>query len=180
MRNPVLVKRYVEGLAGALNGEDEYARVRHELEAFASLLDGHGLLGTVLLRPFLATSKKAAIVAGVLEKQGASPKARRFLLLLVRHRRLGLLPEVVGRLPVHWRERQGVRSFEVKSVVPLKPRQRARLEEELRRIEGTSVFCDYGLDSSLVGGLLVKRGNLVYDVSLKGQLERLKSVIQER
>ena len=40
--------------------------------------------------------------------------------------------------------------------------------------------CAYALDPSIVGGLLVRKGNTVYDVSLKGQLERLKEIIRER
>ena len=37
-----------------------------------------------------------------------------------------------------------------------------------------------GLIASLVGGLTVGKGNRVYDVSLKGQLDRLKDKISER
>jgi len=180
MKNHLLVRRYVEGLAGALKSEEEYARVHGELAAFCGLLESHRTLGPILFRPFLATSRKAAIVREILDREKASAKTCRFLLLLVHHRRLDILAAVVRHLPVRWKEGQGVRTFEVRSVVPLKAGQRARLEEELRRLEGTAVSCDYGLDPALVGGLSVKRGNLVYDVSLKGQLERLKSVIQER
>ncbi|MBM3312296.1 MAG: ATP synthase F1 subunit delta [Candidatus Aminicenantes bacterium] len=180
MKSPVLVKRYVEGLAAALKDEAEFELVHRDIAAFAAALESHSALGTVLLRPFLATAKKEAIVRGILDAQGGSPKTRRFLLLLARHRRLDILPAVVKALPVLWRERRGVRTFEVASVVPLAQGQRTRLEAELRRVEGTDVSCVYKLDPGLVGGLLVKCGNLVYDVSLKGQLERLRSVIQER
>jgi F-type H+-transporting ATPase subunit delta len=180
MRNPILVKRYTEGLAAALKSEAEFALVFGEIAAFAKLLESHPRLGGVLLRPFLATAKKAAIVREVLEREGVSPKTRRFLLLLVQHRRLEILSSVVRDLPAMWKERQGVRTFEVRSAFPLSDRQKARLEAELRRLEEKPVHCAYGLDPGLVGGLLVKRGNLVYDVSLKGQLERLISVIKER
>jgi F-type H+-transporting ATPase subunit delta len=180
MRNPVLVKRYAEGLVAALKSEEEYALVHGEIEAFAGLLKSYPQLGGILLRPFLATAKKEAIVREVLEREEFSPKSRRFLLLLVRHHRLEILFAVVQDLPSLWKERRGVRTFEVRSVVPLDDRRRARLEEELRRLEGAPVSCVYGLDPGLVGGLLVRKGNLVYDASLKGQLERLKTVISER
>jgi F-type H+-transporting ATPase subunit delta len=180
MKSRVLVRRYVEGLAGALKDEAGFELVHREIAGFAAELESHPLLGAVLLRPFLATSKKAAIIRNILEAQGASPKTRRFLLLLAGHRRLDILAAVVKALPVLWKERRGVRTLEVVSVVPLAESQRTRLEAELRRVEGTGVSCDYRLDPNLVGGLLVRCGNFVYDVSLKGQLERLKSVIQER
>jgi len=180
MRNPVLVRRYAEGLAAALKSEEEFALVQGELSAFAALLESHPKLGLVLLRPFLTTAKKTAIAREILEREGYAPKSRRFLLLLVQHRRLEILFPVVRDLPVIWRERQGVRSFEVRSVVPLTDAMRARLEDELRRLEGAPVRCSYGLDPELVGGLLVRKGNLVYDMSIRGQLDRLKAVISER
>ena len=180
MRNPVLVKRYAEGLAAALKSEEEFALVQGELAAFSALLESHPKLGPILLRPFLTTAKKTAIAREILEREGYAPKSRRFLLLLVQHRRLDILSSVVRDLPALWLERRGVRSFEVRSVVPLNHGMRARLEDELRRLEGAPVRCSYDLDPELVGGLLVRKGNLVYDMSLRGQIDRLKALISER
>jgi F-type H+-transporting ATPase subunit delta len=180
MKNPLLARRYAAGLAAALKDEAEYARVYRDVAGFASLLDRHAALGEALRRQFLSKAKKAAIAGEILDREGASPKSRRFILLLLHHRRLEILSQVVNDLPNVWRERRGVRSFEIRSVIPLTDGQRARLEAELGRLEGASVHCDYGLDPGLVGGLLVRKGNLVYDVSLKGQLERIQAVISER
>ena len=180
MRNQVLVKRYAEGLAAALKSEEEFVLVHGEISAFAALLKDHPNLGPVLLRPFLTTAKKTAIARDIFEGEGWSSKTRRFLFLLIHHRRVELLFPILRDLPTVWRERQGVRTFEVFSVVPLTEDQRARLERELRRLESGPVQCSYGLDPALVGGLLVRKGNLVLDTSLKGQLERIKAVLSER
>ena len=56
---------------------------------------------------------------------------------------------------------------------------KARLEAELRRIENRPVHCDYVLDPSIVGGLRVGRGNLVYDASVQGNLNQMKEQIQQ-
>jgi ATP synthase F1 delta subunit len=180
MKNDVPVNRYTEGLAGALRTAEEYETVSKELAGFAGLLTSHALLRETLLRPFIPAARKTAILHDVLDHQAYRDKTRRLLLLLAQHGRLDILADIVAALPAHWQKRQGVVTFEVRSVVLLKDTQIARLEEELRTIEKGPVACTYALDPAIVGGLVIRKGNKVYDVSLKGQLERLKEKIRER
>ena len=153
---------------------------RVKLEEFSGILTNHVRLSTLLLRPFVSSTKKAEIIGEILDREKFRPKSRRFLLLLIRHRRLDLLPEVVRDLPARWKDLHGIRTFEVRSVVPLSDGQKGRLEAELARLEEAPVFCSYGLDPALVGGLFIRKGNRVYDASVKGELERLKDIIGER
>jgi len=180
MRNQALVKRYAEGLAGALKSVEEYDAVRRELSEFSDILETNANLRDVLLRPFLPAEKKTRIVEDVLDRQSCLEKTRRFVHLLLRHRRMEILSPVLRDLPSLWNEHHGVVSFEIRSVVPVEDGQRIKLEAELRKLEGRPVSCAYVLDPGIVGGLYIKKGNMVYDVSLKGQLERLKEIIRER
>jgi F-type H+-transporting ATPase subunit delta len=180
MKNDVLINRYAEGLAGALRTEEEYKAVSVELGEFAGLLESHDLLRATMLQPFVPAARKTEVLEDILARQGYQDKTRRLILLLAEHGRLDILGDIVRVLPALWNERQGVVTFEVRSVVPLKEGQRVRLEETLRSLERRPVSCAYALDPSIVGGLLVRKGNMIYDVSLKGQLERLKEIIRER
>jgi F-type H+-transporting ATPase subunit delta len=180
MRNPLLIKRYAEGLAGALPDDGEFEVVYRELTEFSALLLGHVRLQSLLLRPFVSSTKKAGIIDEILSLENYRDKTKRFLHLLLRHRRLEILPAVVRDLPAIWKERRGVRTFEVWSVVPVSETQKGRLERELSRLESAPVSCSYGLDPALVGGLFIRKGNRVYDASLKGELGRLQDIISER
>jgi len=180
MRSRILVKRYTGGLAAALKTEEEFGAVSRELAEFSDLLESNEIVRRVLLSPYLEAAKKARIIGEIISQRTYRGKTGRFLLLLLRQRRLDLLLEVVAALPDLWKKRHGVVAFEVRSVVSLSDSQRSRLEKELSRLERRPVFCNYLLDSGLVGGLTIKKGNLVYDVSLRGQLERFKENIRER
>jgi ATP synthase F1 delta subunit len=180
MKNQTLVKRYTQGLAAALTSPSEYETVLRELAEFSSLLETNKGLGLAICRPFLNAAKKGRIIQAILDAQGAQGKTARFLEVLLRHGRMEILPDVLAALPDVWRGGRGILSFEVRSIVPLDEARKARLEAELVRIESRPVHCDYVLDPSIVGGLRVGRGNLVYDVSLKGQLEKLKDQISKR
>ncbi len=180
MKSRVLIKRYTEGLAGALKNEAEYGAVRSDLADFGRLLQGHRQLRDILFRPFLKTAKKTQIVQDLLEKKSYQAKTARFLLLLLQHRRLDALSQITEDLPVRWREKQGILTFEVRSVVPLKDSQKQKLEKQIEQLEKSAVHLTYQIDPAIVGGLYIKKGNMAYDVSLKGQLTRLKEKISER
>jgi len=81
---------------------------------------------------------------------------------------------------VRWREKQGILTFEVRSVVPLKDGQKRKLQTQIEQLEKSAVHLTYEIDPAIVGGLYIKKGNMAYDVSLKGQLTRLKEKINER
>ena len=106
-------------------------------------------------------------------------KTKRFLLLLVENTRLMLLPEILECLPALWNEEQGIATFEVSSVIPLNANQKKRLEEKLSQLEKRPVALSYRLDPSLIGGLSIRKGNIVYDASIQGDLERIKQKIAE-
>ncbi|MHC4737145.1 MAG: ATP synthase F1 subunit delta, partial [Planctomycetota bacterium] len=85
----------------------------------------------------------------------------------------------IESLPEVWNEQKGTYTFEVASVVPLTDEQRKKLGKKLELLEKRPVELKYRIDPELVGGLWVRRGNIVYDVSIKGNLMKLKEEISE-
>jgi len=179
MKNLILVKRYTQGLAGALKDEPEFIAVNRQLAEFRELVSTHGALKGTLASPFVAARKKTQVIKDVLAVSGFTGKASRFVLLLLGHNRLGLLRDILEALPVVWNERRGVAAFEVSSVVTLADAQKKRLKAELERLEGRPVFLRYSIDPGLVAGFLLQRGNVIYDASLSGHLAKIKERISE-
>jgi F-type H+-transporting ATPase subunit delta len=151
----------------------------NELGEFAHFFSSHEELQDTLQSPFLPATKKTEIATRILEILSVGDKARRFLLLLVENGRLALLPEILEHLPVLWNREQGIVTFEVSSVIPLSSEQKKRLEEKLTSLEQSPVMLTYKMDHSLIGGLSIRKGNIVYDASIQGDLERLKQKIAE-
>ncbi len=150
-----------------------------ELSEFDKFLSAHTDLKDTLASRFLPATKKTEIAEQVLERSSIGDKTRRFLLLLVENGRLALLPKILEMLPLVWNEEHGIVSFEVSSVIPLSTEQRKRLEEKLAVYENSPVSLTYKIDPSLIGGLSIRKGNIVYDASIRGDLEKLKQKIAE-
>jgi F-type H+-transporting ATPase subunit delta len=179
MKNPTLVKRYAVGLVGALRDETEFALVHGELLAFQALFKTNPELTKVLESPFVPSKKKNQIITNILAASPLSVKTVRFLGLLVEHGRLDILEEVLLEAPLLWKEKQGTQTFDVSSAFSLTPQQKERLQAELERREGKPVFLDYRIDPDLLGGLSLRKGNVIYDVSIQGRLAKLKEKMAE-
>jgi F-type H+-transporting ATPase subunit delta len=179
MKSPILVKRYAQGLAGALEDEDEFSKVSRELAEFQELLSAHGVLPETLASPFVAARKKARVISDVLARSGFTAKTSRLILLLLEHNRLEILGDILEALPVIWNERRGVATFEVRSVIALAVSQKQRLQAELERLEGRPVFLRYSIDPALIAGFALQKGNVIYDASLRGHLAKIKQTISE-
>ena len=179
MKSQILVKRYTLGLVNSIKDEAEFSALIGELSAFSGLLHTHKELKDTLLNPFLPTSRKVQIAHELLATTSIRKKAQRCILLLVENDRLELLPEIIESLPDAWNEEKGVDTYEVASVVPLSDDQRKKLKVKLERLEKKPVVLKYRIDPELVGGLMIKRKNIVYDISIKGSLLKLKEKIIE-
>jgi F-type H+-transporting ATPase subunit delta len=175
----ILVKRYAQGLAGALGDDAEFAAVSRELAEFQERISSHAALKEILASPFVAARKKKRVIQDILAALDFQEKTKRLVLLLLEHGRLDLLGDILEELPALWNERRGVATFEVNSVVSLGEGQKKKLREKLERLEGRPVFLRYSIDPGLVAGLSLKKGNLIYDASVRGNLAKIKERISE-
>jgi F-type H+-transporting ATPase subunit delta len=175
----ILVKRYAQGLAGALGDDAEFTAVFRELTEFQEQISGHAALKEILASPFVDARKKTRVIQDILAALDLQEKTRRIILLLLEHGRLNLLGAILEELPALWNERRGVTTFEVSSVVSLGEGQKKKLQERLERLEGRPVFLRYSIDPGLVAGLSLKKGNLIYDASVRGNLAKIKERISE-
>lgn len=179
MKNQVLVRKYAQGLVQAVKEKPEFEAVRAELRSFLDLYAGQAELRSALASPFMNAPKKARILEEVLVRSRAGEKTARFLSLLLEHKRMDLLKDIVDILPESWNEKLGILTFEVTSVVVLTDEQKARLRGALEAVEKNPVNLVFRIDPGIVGGLSLKKGHIVYDVSVQGHLNQLKERIQQ-
>jgi len=179
MKNHILVKRYTQGLVNSIKSEKEFRPLYEELTDFSQLRSTHEELKEILSNPFVTKSKKREIIEELLAKKSFGDKASRFVLLLLENNRFELLPDILDLLPELWDEERGILTFEVASVVPLREDQKKKIQEKLELLEKKPVVLKYRIDPDLIGGLWIKKGNIVYDTSIRGHLLKLKERICE-
>ncbi len=100
-----------------------------------------------------------------------------FVRLLVENRRLNLLPEIVAQFELLRAEAESRLEATVVSAFPLDAVQLKSLEQGLKRKLGRDVHLSARVDSALVGGVVIRAGDLVIDGSVQGRLTELTSFL---
>ena len=165
----------------------EYAHALGSLPAWSALLAaGAAVAATegaeaLFGNPRVSAVELVNLIAGVASDSGASvgPDGRNFLAALAHNRRLALLPEIAAQYAALRAEAERTLEVEVTTAQALSAQQRARLAAALQRRFGREVRLAETLDPGLVGGAIVRAGDLVIDGSLQGRLARLEQRLAE-
>ncbi len=98
---------------------------------------------------------------------------RNFVRVLAENRRLPLLPETAAHYEAERARVENTVDVEVVSAVPLSAAQADKLGQALNTRLKRRVRMRNSVDATLLGGAVIRAGDLVIDGSLKGRLERL-------
>jgi F-type H+-transporting ATPase subunit delta len=156
----------------------EYAR---EANAFAAWSQGLESAAQIVADPSVAPLTKspqwpvANLVSLITDVAGAKLDAgmQNFVRVLAENRRLLLLPEISAHYEELRAAVENTLDVEVISAVTLSDAQADKLKQALSTRLKRTVRMQNSVDSTLLGGAVVRAGDLVIDGSLKGRLERL-------
>ena len=104
-------------------------------------------------------------------------KAANFVRVLSANRRLGLLPEIATLFEILRREAEGSVQAQLVSAFPATEAQQAEVIASLRRRLGRDVTLTCTTDAALLGGAIIRAGDLVIDGSVRGKLDRLGTAL---
>ncbi len=173
-RGAAVARRYAKALADLARQESRLDAVAQELQRFERVLAEEPELRNVLLLPWTKAAAKRAIVTTVSDRLGLSALARNFLALVAQRRRMALLSEIRQAYEALVDEAAGRVRARVRSAAPLTEGQRAALRERLGRRLGRTVLLDTSVDPTLLGGFVAEVGSRLLDMSLRGQLARVR------
>lgn len=103
---------------------------------------------------------------------------RNLLRLMMANDRLALVPDVAAQYEVLRAEAEGTVEAEVRSAKPLSDEQQTQLAKALEKRLGRKVNLTVHEDDTLLGGAVIRAGDMVIDGSAKGRLEKLASALQ--
>jgi F-type H+-transporting ATPase subunit delta len=170
-----LARRYARALLQAAGKDHE--KVGGEIRELAAVIKESEELATALANPAIPGSSRLKVMEGLMKKLGSSQVTTRFVRLLVERDRLGALPDISRELDAMLDDKAGRIAAEVVSAAPLTKTQLTELTRRLERLSGRKVQLTTREDPELLGGVVAKVGDVIYDGSLRRQLERLREQI---
>lgn len=178
MLNVSIARRYARALLEASAENGSLDAVSQQLESFAKAMQQSADLSDVLLNPAYTRVQRQTVVDHLL--QGMSPVLSNMMRLLVDRNRLQYLPDI-ARV---FRDMADVRSGRVRgkvtSAVALPAETVKKLEQSLERLTQRDVVLETRVDPTLLGGVSAQVGSVVYDGSLRRQLEELRRELAQR
>lgn len=145
-----------------------------QLQVFEAALRSSPELQNVLTTPAVPGGRKKAVVGRIADLAGLSRITRNFLFVLVDHRRIPLLPEIIQIFERVVDERLGFVQAAVAAAGALNEQQRSALTAVFERLTGKRIRMRFTVDQSLIGGVVARIGSTVYDGSVRGQLATLE------
>ena len=106
-----------------------------------------------------------------------SPMALNLVLVLNSRGRLSLMPHIARLFEDLEREREQKIVARVTTTQPLTPAQRSHLQAQLQEQTGREVELQEQVDPSILGGMVLKIGDQLLDLSVTGRLRRLREQV---
>ncbi|MDX1573878.1 MAG: F0F1 ATP synthase subunit delta [Methylophaga sp.] len=158
------------------------AQEKDDLQAWSELLqvaaqcaDNHEVQ-TILTNPAVSDEQAVNLLGDVVGDLSAD--ARNFLLLLAENNRLLLLPEIATLYEQLRAEAEQMMTAEVVTARALTDAQKTNIAAALKKRLGKEVTLTEQVDESLLGGAIIRAGDLVIDGSALGKLNRLANAIR--
>jgi F-type H+-transporting ATPase subunit delta len=168
-----VANRYSKALFEMALGQNKLDVVEKDMNGIRSLLDDSTDFRQLVENPLIQARSKERLLGELFEGR-VDALTRNFLVLLTQKKRTENLPEIIVRFFQRVDQHRGVVKGEIYSAHPLSEDQVAKIRTRMDGLTGKKVELDSKVDADLIGGFVVKLNDTVYDLSVKGHLDRLR------
>lgn len=169
-----LARRYARAVVELGTAEGNLDQLGADLRALAHAMHDSSELVTVLTNPAIRRADRRRVIDGLLEQLSAAPHTRNLVYLLLDGERLASLEAISREVDAMIEARAGRMLAEVTSARPLDPAQLSQITAALEHASGKKVSVTKREDPGLLGGVVAKLGDTVYDGSLRTQLRAMR------
>ncbi len=178
MISKVVAKRYAKALFSVGKEENKLEAYQQELNSFAQILRESPELRDALTNPVYPTDMKARLMTDLAGAFKLSPIMSNFMKLLVEKRRILYVNDIAEILQKLTDELMGVKRAVVTAPIPLSEDAKERIQTALEKATGKKIVLSTEEDASIIGGLVVRAGDMVWDGSVRTQLLDIKESIK--
>jgi len=147
---------------------------REQLNSFADAVRESVELRRVWESPAIPAEQKRAVLDAIVGQINAFKAIRNFMAVIIDHRRIPMLDDIARQFAVELDLQMGLVEAKISSARELSNDEKRDLESQVERLTGRKVRAHYASDPGLLGGVMVRLGSVIYDGSIRGQLEKMK------
>ncbi len=178
MKRSAISRRYAKALLliGKEDGRTEAYRT--QLSGVAAMMEREAAFQQAVCNPLYDATSRKRVLTAVIEKLELSPVVSSFLLLLFDKGRIGFLADINDQFQKYADELNGIARASVVSATPLPAEMIDKVKGALSDKTGKDVLLEIEEDPGLIGGIVTKIGDLVFDGSIKTQLVNMRESLK--
>jgi len=157
-----------------LDRKIDAARTFRELRAVGDFVEGNPALRRVWENPAIPAAQKRDLLDAIVAREGISRPVRNFVAVLMDHRRIPFLLQIISAFEQELNQRLGIAEAEVTTARDLDDAEKRSLEAQVQKLTGKKVKASYSRDRTILGGAIIKIGSTIYDGSVLGQLHEIR------
>jgi F-type H+-transporting ATPase subunit delta len=174
-----IARRYAEALADVAIAHNQVEQMDAEVGAFAQMIRDSRELYDVFASPVVSQEQKLSVLDAIVERTGLSAMIANLLRTMLSHYRLHDLTVVHEQFRRAINRRRGIALAEVTTAVPASQAAQEMLTRKLQELVGKQVQIQFKTDPALIGGAVTRLESVVYDGSIRTQLQTVKQRLKE-
>lgn len=172
-----IAENYAAALMQTADSPKASEKFHEELRHFEQSWEESLELRESLTSPRLGSVRRQALFEEVLKKMGISAEVTNLLKIMLKNRRIHLVPQVAKQVELKLDRLMKRRIATVTSASELSKEEQDKLKDKLKSMTGDQVEITFTTDKDLVGGFVVQLGYDIYDCSIQAQLETLRNQV---
>lgn len=172
MRNVRVSKRYAVALYNTALQMNVLEQVHSDLEVVASHMEQSKDLKAVMNSPVIQSWRKKDVLKEIFQSK-ISELSMSYLVLLCDKNRENLTEDILNQFELLYNDSKGLIPVTVTSAVQLSEEERAKVVSKVVNEFGKTPVPTYLVDTTIKGGIVLKIGDYLYDMSVKSQLAKL-------
>lgn len=172
-------RRYADALMESVanHSPEAQASAAEELGRLSTTVEEVFDLKNALENPSYSSEERRRVLDAVMEQLEVSDRIQNFARLIVDRGRASELKAIAATFSGLLDERAGRVKAHVSSAQPLSDGDAQQIREALEQRIGKNVDIELSVNPELIGGIRAQVGTIVYDGSIRAQLDRLKETL---
>ena len=167
--------RYAKATLAFANESNSSQAVNDDMKSLTSLIAENLELIEVMENPMLGTEKKEAVMNAILPN--SNKLTRKFFSLLAVNNRMELLVPICDNFMQLYAAQRGEVKAIVKTAIPLTPDLENQALQTVKKLTDKKVILENKIDSSIIGGYILKIDDKQFDASVSNQLKAIKTLL---
>lgn len=166
-------KRYAKAFLGLASEKGQKAEISKDIELIHNTLEGSRDLRGVLKSPVIKPEDKLKSLEAIFSE--VSDITKNLFRVLVENGRVNMLETVVTQYTVLSDEINNITEAKVTTATELTSAVETKLLEKVKELTSSKAYLTKKVDPEILGGFILRVGDVQYDASISGELSRLQT-----